>query len=181
MVTPAQFAQALLHRIGLPVTSNNVAALVAAQAIEGGFMANGAAYNPLNTTWKSTNSRAITPVGVQAYVNWEQGLDATARTLTNGLYKGILSALAADSPPDVTLTAMAFSPWGWYHLDDNGKRVQNPVGRALGYQFYANKVFPPGPAGDSSLNIAVKKITIGVVAALALLGAAAFYVYKKNS
>lgn len=143
-------------------------------------MANGAAYNPLNTTWKSPGSHAVTSVGVQAYINWEQGLDATARTLTNGMYKGILSALAADDSPDTTLLAMALSPWGWYHMEGN-QRVPNPIGKAAGYQSYANKVFPLGPAGDSSLNTSVKKVTIGLVAALALLGAAAFYVYKKNS
>lgn len=155
MTTPIDFAKALLVRLGKPVTENNVQALVAAQCIEGGYMHNGALFNPLNTTWGRDGSRAVTPVGVQAYESWADGLEATARTLENGAYAGILEALQNDCEPDHTLRAMALSPWGWYRVVD-GARVPNGIGRAAGYQSYGAQHFPPSdpeldvPAGATS-------------------------------
>jgi hypothetical protein len=139
--TPIDFAKALLVRLELPITENNVAALVAAQCIEGGFMHNGAMFNPLNTTWRRATSRSVTPVGVQAYESWADGLEATALTLRNGMYQGILDALENDCDPDHTLRAMAVSPWGWYRLEA-GVRVPNGIGKAAGYQSYGGHPFP---------------------------------------
>lgn len=144
-MTPRQFAQALLLRLNLPVTANNVAALVAAQKLEGGMMANAAAYNPLNTTLKMPGSYAVTPVGVQAYVSWEQGIDATAASLANGLYKDVLADLANNAPPDTTLHDLQMGPWGWYTINKDGTRTPNPIGRASIYQGYADVMFPAGP------------------------------------
>jgi hypothetical protein len=141
MTTPIDFAHALLAALELPDTDNNVAALVAAQCIEGGYMHNGALFNPLNTTWKLEGSRSVTAVNVQAYPTWALGLEATRKTLTNGLYKDILAALELDADPDVTLHAMAVSPWGWYRVV-NGKRVPNGIGKAAGYQSYGAHAFP---------------------------------------
>jgi hypothetical protein len=141
MTTPIDFARALLARLERPITPNNVAALVAAQCIEGGFMHNGALFNPLNTTMPWPAARKVTPIGVRAYASWADGLEATAKTLENGLYTGILDALANDCDPDHTLRAMAISPWGWYRLE-NGVRVPNGIGRAAGYQSYGGHAFP---------------------------------------
>ncbi len=141
MTTPIDFACALLRELALPETQNNIAALVAAQCIEGGYMHNGAIFNPLNTTWKLEGSHGVTAIGVQAYPTWAAGLEATCKTLTNGLYKNILDALAADAEPDVTLRAMALSPWGWYRMV-NGVRVPNGIGPAAGYQSYGAHAFP---------------------------------------
>lgn len=142
MTTPVDFARALLARLNKPVTDNNIAALVAAQCIEGGYMHNGAEFNPLNTTLPFGASRKVTPVGVMAYASWADGLEATAKTLENGLYQPILDALENDCDPDHTLRAMALSPWGWYRVVD-GVRVPNGIGRAAGYQSYAEHAFPP--------------------------------------
>lgn len=139
--TPIDFACALLQALELPVTHNNISALVAAQCIEGGFMHNGALYNPLNTTQKMVGSHAVTSVGVQAFKDWPQGLEATRITLTNGLYQPILDALAADSDPDVTLRAMSLSPWGWYRIV-GGNKVPNNIGPSKGYQSYGAHAFP---------------------------------------
>jgi hypothetical protein len=141
MTTPIDFARALLARLGKPITENNVQAFVAAQCIEGGFMHNGALFNPLNTTMPWPGARSVTPVGVRAYASWADGLEATAKTLENGLYAGILDALEHDCPPDHTLRAMAISPWGWYRIV-GGVRVPNGIGSAAGYQSYGNHAFP---------------------------------------
>jgi hypothetical protein len=130
--TPVSFAHALLSRLGVPTSANNVRALVAAQAIEGGFMFNTARFNPLNTTMPMPGSHAISPGGVQAYTNWQQGVDATAKTLVNNPgYNGILQALDVSADPSDTLIAWANSPWG-LQLDESHSN----------YWSYASKVFP---------------------------------------
>jgi hypothetical protein len=139
-MTPIDFATQLLTLLSKPVTPNNTQALVAAQCIEGGWMHNAALFNPLNTTLRAPGSTSITSVGVQAYTSLEQGLQATADTLTNGLYTGILDALAADADPDVTLRAMAVSPWGWY--DPANPSTRYPIARASAYQSYGSHAFP---------------------------------------
>jgi hypothetical protein len=64
---------------------------------EGGNWNNKAKYNPLNTSQimpGSTNFNTGQPgSGIQAYTSWQQGLQATAMTLTNGRYGDLLSAL----------------------------------------------------------------------------------------
>ena len=150
MTTPIDFARALLARLGKPVSENNIAALVAAQCIEGGYMHNGAMFNPLNTTLPWPGARSVTPVGVRAYASWADGLEATAKTLENGLYQPILDALENDCDPDHTLRAMALSPWGWYRVE-NCIRVPNGIGRAAGYQSYGAHAFP---AADPELETA---------------------------
>ena len=149
MTTPIDFARALLARLGKPVSENNIAALVAAQCIEGGYMHNGAMFNPLNTTLPWPGARSVTPVGVRAYASWADGLEATAKTLENDLYQPILNALENDCDPDHTLRAMALSPWGWYRVE-NGVRVPNGIGKAAGYQSYGAHAFP---ASDPELDV----------------------------
>jgi hypothetical protein len=134
-MTPADFAQALLQRLGLPTTANNIAALVAFQAHEGGHMNNAAAYNPINTTLKLPGSHPVTKIGVQAYSSWEQGLEATAKTLAQGNMGAITAALARSASPDETLRAVASSPWGC-------TICANVAASSL--QSYADKIFPVG-------------------------------------
>lgn len=134
-MTPADFARALLARLDLPVTANNIAALVAFQAHEGGHMANAAAYNPINTTLKLPGSHPVTQIGVQAYGSWDQGIEATAKTLAQGNMRAIFSSLARSAPPDETLRAVASSPWGCTIC------AKAP---AATLQAYADKLFPIG-------------------------------------
>lgn len=111
-MTPLQFATQLLRIMNLPVTVNNVKALVAWQALEGGHYANKARYNPLNTTQKMAGSIGSFGVGIQSYNSWSTGLAATAKTLSYGAYRNIVLSLANDYPPDVTLQYVQESPWG---------------------------------------------------------------------
>jgi len=99
--------------MNLPVTVNNVKALVAWIGLEAGHYNNKARYNPLNTTQKmGTKSTGSFGVGIQSYNSWSTGLAATAKTLSYGAYRNIVLSLANDYPPDVTLAYIDASPWG---------------------------------------------------------------------
>lgn len=135
--TPGDFAHALLQKLGLPTSDNNIQALVAAQAVEGGHIHNAAMFNPLNTTWKMPNSHAVTKIGVQSYNSWDDGLTATAKTFSNGPYKDILAAFARSATPDETLKLDGWRTWGW----------DRAVGKAADYQSYASVQFPNKESG----------------------------------
>lgn len=175
-MTPADFAQAILQRLGLPVSANNVAALVAFQAHEGGHMANAAAYNPINTTLKMPGSHPVTKIGVQAYSSWEEGIEATAKTLAQKNMSAITAALARSALPDETLRAVASSPWGC-------TICANVAASSL--QSYADKLFPIGKGmldtGEGAIKelfrpksrtgkIGMVVVGVTVVAGLGLLG-----------
>jgi len=110
--TPEQFATALLHRLHIQPTSANVRALVGWQRAEGGHWNNDAKYNPLNTTQSEPGAgNTGTQGNIKVYKNWHQGIEATATTLLNGKYGGILSALKNGSSGQVA-HAIGNSPWG---------------------------------------------------------------------
>jgi hypothetical protein len=142
-ITPRLFAQALLGQLGMPISPNNVMALIAAQHIEGGWMHNAARYNPLNTTLATAGSYTAmrTPAPIQGYSSWAEGLGATAATLRGSAYAPIRAALASSAPPDQTLAAFGAGPWGWY---DPKTGARNPVPLAASSQGEADTPFPPG-------------------------------------
>ena len=94
--SPQQWASALLGALGDPTTGANIGSLVNWAAREGGNWHNTAYYNPINTTQVMPGSTAMNKlgggVGVQAYTSWQQGIQATVKTLQNGLYGDILAA-----------------------------------------------------------------------------------------
>ncbi len=137
MVTPSLFAQAVLGRLGLPITENNIAALVAFQSWEGGHMNNTARFNPMNTMRDvdgAEQARGLVK-GIKAYATWDDGVEATARTLAQDNMRGIYNSLARSAPADETLRAVAASPWGCTIC------AKAPAATLQGY---ANKVFPDG-------------------------------------
>jgi len=109
--TQQTFAQAILTRLGYPITRLNVSDIMSWENAEGGNWGNDARFNPLNTTQGMTGSKSINSVGVQAYTSWQQGLNATLKTLQNGHYSTILEALAGGGSQDFG-TIVANSPWG---------------------------------------------------------------------
>ncbi len=111
-VTQVTWAQALLKSLGMPMTSENVVAIVSWEFAEGGHWYNTAHYNPLNTTQKMPGATVFNSVGVKAYTSWTQGLQATVITLRNGFYGGILSALRSGKSAEAVAAAVASSPWG---------------------------------------------------------------------
>jgi hypothetical protein len=160
-VTYVSFAEALLDRLGLPRSDNNVRALVAFQAQEGGHE-NGAHFNPLNTMrgtptgdndLPSVNfSTHKTESGVQSFENWHDGLEATARTMLQTKpgfdMSPIVKALKASAPPAQTMDIIAKSPWGWGKIPHAA--ADAVVNSDATFKTYATKVY----SGVGSLDYA---------------------------
>jgi hypothetical protein len=110
--TPSQFAVALLHRMGIKPNTANVKALVGWQRAEGGHWNNDAKYNPLNTTQNMPGAgNTGTQGNIKVYKSWNQGIEATVKTLENGRYDHIIQALRGNSSQKVA-QAIGSSPWG---------------------------------------------------------------------
>lgn len=94
ITTERDFWAAVLGNIGAPVTDNNIVNLQAWAKAEGTSAKN----NPLATTLKLGGSSGLpgNPDGVQQYATPELGAQATARTITNGLYPKLASLLRHD-------------------------------------------------------------------------------------
>jgi peptidoglycan hydrolase CwlO-like protein len=111
-ITQVTWAQAFLKSLGVPLTADNVAAIVAWEMAEGGHWYNTAYYNPLNTTQSMPGATVFNSVGVKAYMSWAQGLKASVITIRNGYYGGILDALRRGNDAQAVAGAVAASPWG---------------------------------------------------------------------
>ena len=110
--TQETWARALLKNLGVPVSPDNVTAIVSWEMAEGGHWYNTARFNPLNTTMSEPGATAMNSVGVKAYISWEQGFAATIATLFNGYYAGIIAALERGNDAQAVANAVAASPWG---------------------------------------------------------------------
>lgn len=101
----------IMSALGFPTDDAHLVGPVAWALAEGGWLHNDATYNPWNTTEPAAGSTSINSAGVQAYTSESEGIDATVRTLHNGRYPGVLSALAAGSPNQLA-DALGTEPWG---------------------------------------------------------------------
>lgn len=107
------FARAVLRGIGAPETDENLNAIFAWAQAEGGDVHNRAKWNPLNTTQNMSGASSINSVGVRRYTSFQQGVEATVKTLLNGHYHGIISAFRSGRATSVDIaTQVAHSPWG---------------------------------------------------------------------
>lgn len=111
MATPLDFAKALLNKLGIPQSQNRLVGLVAFAAEEGGHWANSARYNPFNTTLSMPGAQSMNGAGVKAYTSWEQGIDATARTMTQSNMRPMIDALKADASGQQFLASITQTPW----------------------------------------------------------------------
>ena len=111
-VTIEQWTHILLQRMGLPVRTVAVEALIAWAACEGGGVKNSATFNPLNTTRRMPGSTSMNSCGVQAYTSLESGVIATVQTLNLPPYFKIRIGLRGSTDPDAILTEVSHSPWG---------------------------------------------------------------------
>lgn len=111
--TPREdWAVALLKRLGNERPTDATVAMVVewtlAEDRSDGAFARG---NPLNTTMPSdAETMTINNDGVKGYESHSAGLDATVRTLTNGLYPDVVAALLANDP-ERAKQALWASPW----------------------------------------------------------------------
>ena len=101
----------LLHAIHAPYTRPNRALLAAWERAEGGT----ACFNPLNTTepWKGATD--YNDAGVKNYPNGGAGIAATAATLVNGHYEGIVKDLRNGKVAPCTIAtrnAKELVTWG---------------------------------------------------------------------
>lgn len=110
--TPAtdreQWAHDFLTRLGMPVTSENVRAVVAWEKAEG----TRAQYNPLATTQGMPGATRFNSVGVKNYLSYDDGIAANIKAITNGRYENVLAALRAGNSAEAVAQAIAASPWG---------------------------------------------------------------------
>src|SRR5215216_1131694 len=67
-------------------------------------------------------------VGVKSYGSWEEGLAATAHTLENGRYGGVLSALRSGKDPNAVWDAVLSSPWGTQSIPRGSYKDMGPAG-----------------------------------------------------
>lgn len=135
MVTRLQWADSFLKWIDAPVTDRNRRAVVAWVTAEGTT----AKWNPLATTQPMPDSWSFNHVGVQNYVTWNQGLDATLKTLNyrNLGYEAILARLRNNRRPWFTLRAVESSAWGTGGLAP--KVLRSWVGHRERYQQAASQ------------------------------------------
>lgn len=106
-MTREDFARAVLGKLGIPLTGENIRAMEAWMQAEGTSAAN----NPLATTQPWNGATNFNSVGVKNYQTADDGVSATVATLKNGYYPNILSALRSGTAVDVG-QAIAASPWG---------------------------------------------------------------------
>lgn len=119
----------ILRGVGAPITPANLTALNAWHQAEGGSASN----NPFNTTQPYGGATPYNSAGVRNYPTPDAGIQATVRTLQNGRYGNILSALKEGKSPIAVGQAIAQSPWG------TGQGVL----RVLGQPAVST---PPGPS-----------------------------------
>jgi hypothetical protein len=108
-VDPVQWSRDFLDKIGMPVTAENLRAIQAWQQAEG----TAARFNPLATTQPGfAGSTNFNSVGVKNFASYQDGIDANAKVINNGLYANILAALRAGDSAERVGQAIADSPWG---------------------------------------------------------------------
>lgn len=115
------WARDFLTRLGKPTTDANIKAMTTWMAWEGGHWKNTANYNPLNTTLNASGATSINKVGVRAYQDYEQGMQATLNTIKVNKYgyPAILKALDSGSNPQAVFDAVNKSKWGT-HIKGGG-------------------------------------------------------------
>ena len=104
------FANKVTLGLGAKVTVHTRRALQAQMQAEGGSAKN----NPFNTTMPMPGATNFNSVGVKNYVNAEQGIQATIKTLKeNGHgYEEIRKLLRANASAVQIVTAIGRSDWG---------------------------------------------------------------------
>lgn len=107
MSTWPGWESAVLHELGLPDTASNRRFLATWQRFEGGK----ARYNPLNTTKVLGTPNDYNSVGVQNYGSAAVGARATAATLRDPRYSGIVNTLRTGRPSGSEALSRSLQVW----------------------------------------------------------------------
>jgi len=155
----AEFATSLLTGLGAPLTEGNVKALTTWMRFEGGHWKNSAKYNPLNTTLTVPGSTSMNSVGVKAYANWNEGLQATVSTLTGSKadargYTAIVNALRAGTDPNSVLDAVNNSAWLSGKTNNPGYKF--PTIKGGGDVGYGASMPTQLQSGNKTVNVTIK-------------------------
>jgi hypothetical protein len=128
--TREDFAAAVIKGLGGTPTTQNIANMFMWESKEGGNWGNTAKFNPLNTSYQeqgSTNFNTGKPgSGVQAYLSWQQGVDATIKTLTGAHaadrgYTNIVKSLTGGGASNADFfKLMQASAWDAGHYGGSG-------------------------------------------------------------
>jgi hypothetical protein len=110
------WARAFLRAIPEPRTACNRSAVVAWETAEGGGFGNQAAHDPLNVNpGPGAGWPGYPATGAWAFPDDATGITYTVRTIRNGNYGGILSALSAGDDAQAVCDAIMASPWAASH------------------------------------------------------------------
>lgn len=109
--TRGQFCTDLLKAIGNHCPEQEIINFMLGWSIEesGHSLSRMAAYNLWNTTLEMPGSTRFNDVGVQNYFSYQQGIQANANTLQNGLYASLLKALAENDVNALGVTGITMS------------------------------------------------------------------------
>ena len=161
-VTARDFSNGILGGLGITPNSANTKALETWMRFEGGHFKNSATYNPLNTTLDMPGSHSMNKVGVEAYTSFDQGIQATIKSLTGSKagsrgYTAIVDALRSGSEADI-LDAINNSAWR------TGK-----TGGAGAYKFGKGSNSAPTSTADTAQQVANSQTVMEQMVAAAAL------------
>lgn len=156
-VTLQDYIAAVLAKLNLPATGPNIAVLSGLALSEGRGLAG---WNPFDTTQKAPGSTAFNSAGVQNYSSFQQGVDATAQTLNNGLYDSLLTGLAEQQPLSYYVSGPGFTSLKIWQRGPKGPSNPPPaavnvlasrtVAQLLAYaKLVTSSNNAPAPAGTS--------------------------------
>jgi hypothetical protein len=135
------FTVSVLHAIGAPVTPNTTAALQEWQRAEGGPHD-----NPMNTTLGQAGAQGS---AIKGYGSTNAGIDATVKTLQNGLYRNVIKAFQNNQSPAQIRQAIINSPWDVNHY--SGTDFARGLISAKGYSAPPAKGVQPQQLQQSNL------------------------------
>ncbi len=99
--TTQSFFTEVLQTLQLPASTGNLDALYAVAQLEGP----NDRYNPLNSVVPESGSTPFNSAGVQRYISFDSGVQATVDLLRGAHWNGVRTALAADKGTTAVLAA----------------------------------------------------------------------------
>ncbi len=111
------WARDILNGLGVPVTHENMVAMVAWMHAEDGSAGALNRNNPLNTSMSVPGAPGINSDGVRAYPSYQVGLAATIKTIRLGYYDKVRAALRRGDDATAVIRAVNASPWAARNYD----------------------------------------------------------------